>query len=404
MNNFGFLYHYECKKLLSRKIVWISLGVCMAVIIISLTAPLFSNYYIDGKFIDTNYNMYQIDKGYAEALNGREIDQGLLEETIAAYRAIPETPGQHYTSTEEYQQNARPYSEIFGFIRRMTGMQTSEVMYSWQPDESDLYAKRQRYLTSVWEDAGLSKGEMDFWREREAQIRTPYVYQEHGGYDDMFSNYSTVGLLMLLVVAICLSGMFSDEHTKKTDQIILCSAFGKTKLYWAKIAAGVSFAAVSTFLFFVIIFIMTVCMYGAGGFQAAFQLIYALSPEPITCGQALLIAYGNMMLTAILLSVFVMILSELLHSSIATLAVSAGLQIIALIVIMPEEYRVLSQIWNWLPWCFLTPWNVFGKYTLSVFGHYLAPWQAVPLLYLAAGMIIAAVGKPIYQRFQVSGR
>ena len=145
-------------------------------------------------------------------------------------------------------------------------------------------------------------------------------------------------------------------------------------------------------------------MYGAGGFQAAFQLIYALSPEPITCGQALLIAYGNMMLTAILLSVFVMILSELLHSSIATLAVSAGLQIIALIVIMPEEYRVLSQIWNWMPWCFLTPWNVFGKYTLSVFGHYLAPWQAVPLLYIAAGMIIAAVGKPIYQRFQVSGR
>lgn len=404
MNNFGFLYHYECKKLLSRKIVWISIGVCMAAIIISLVAPLMGNYYIDGEFIDTNYNMYQTDKGYAKALNGREIDQGLLGETIAAYRTIPETPGQHYTSTEEYQQNARPYSDVFGFIRRMTGMPTSEVMYSWQPDEDDMYAKRQRYLTSVWEDAGLSMGEMDFWREREDQIKTPYVYQEHGGYDNIFSSYQTVGLLLLMVVAICLSGMFSDEHAKKTDQIILCSAFGKRRLYWAKIAAGVSFAAVSTLLFFVFIFTMTVCIYGAEGFHAAFQLIYALSPEPITCGQAILIAYGNMMLTAVLLSVFVMVLSELLHSSIATLAVSAGLQIVALIVIMSEQYRVLSQIWNWMPWCFLTPWNVFGEYTLSVFGHYLAPWQAVPLLYIAAGMIIAAIGKPIYQRFQVTGR
>lgn len=404
MNNFGFLYHYECKKLLGRKIVWISLGVCMAAIISSLVVPLLSDYYIDGKFIDTNYNMYQIDKGYAKALNGREIDQGLLEETIGAYRTIPETPGRHYTSTEEYQQYARPYSEIFGFIRRLTSMQTSEVMYFWQPDEDDLYAKRQRYLTSIWEDAGLSRGEMDFWREREDQIRTPYVYQEHGGYDDMFSSYQTVGLLMLMLTAICLSGMFSDEHTKKTDQIILCSPFGKTRLYWAKIAAGVSFAAVSTLLFFAVTFIMTVCMRGAGGFHAAFQLIYALSSEPITCGQAILIAYGNMMLTAVLISVFVMVLSELLHSSIATLAVSTGLLIMAMIVNVSEQYRVLSQIWNWLPWCFLAPWNVFGEYTISVFGLYLAPWQAVPLLYIITGMIIAAVGKPVYQRFQVSGR
>lgn len=132
--------------------------------------------------------------------------------------------------------------------------------------------------------------------------------------------------------------------------------------------------------------------------------MYTVSSEPITCGQAILIAYGNMMLTAILISVLVMVLSELLHSSIATLAVSTGLLITAMIVNVPEQYRILSQIWAWMPWCFLAPWNVFGVYTLSVFGHYLAPWQAVPLLYIMTGMIIAAIGKPIYQRFQVSGR
>lgn len=404
MNNFGALYRFECKKLLSRKIVWISFGLCMAAIVISLAVPLLGDYYIDGKFIDTTYNMYQIDKGYAEALNGREIARGLMEETIAAYRTIPETPGRHYTSTEEYQQNARPYSEIFGFIRRMTGMQTSEVMYSWQPDEDDLYAKRQMYLTSVWENAGLSGGEMDFWREREAQIKTPYIYQENSAYDDMLSSYQTVGLLVLLVVAICLSGMFSDEHSRKTDQIILCSPLGKTRLYWSKMAAGISFAAVSALVFFIFTFITTICLRGAGGFHAAFQFIFATSSDPVTCGQAILIAYGNTMFAAIVISVFVMALSELLRSSIATLAVSTGLLITAMIVNMPEQYRVLSQIWDWMPWCFLAPWNVFGNYTISLFGIYLAPWQAVPLLYFIASVIIAAIGKPVYQRFQVSGR
>ena len=404
MNNFGALYRYECKKLLSRKMVWISFLLCLITIIIALFAPLFGNYYVDGKFIDTNYNMYQTDKYYAEALSGREINQSLLEETISAYRKIPEIPGQHYTLTEEYQQYARPYSEIFNFICQTTGMQPSEVILSWQPNEKDLYAKRQIWLMSVREDFNLSKDEIDYWAEREKQIDTPYIYQEHNRYSSIISSYQTVGLFVLMLIAICLSGIFSDEHTRKTDQIVLCSPLGKTKLYGVKISVGISFAMMITVLFFAVTFVLTLCLYGSGGFQAAFQLIYAKNSDPITCGQAVLIAYGNMMFAAILTSVFVMVLSELLHSNIATLAVSTGLLIIAMIVNVPDNYRILAQIWDWLPWSFIAPWNVFGQYTVPIFGHYLSPWQAVPMIYSVLSVMIAAVGKPIYQRFQVTGR
>lgn len=404
MNNFGTLYRYECKKLWSRKIVWISLSLCIITIIISLFAPFLGNYYVDGEFIDTNYNMYRTDKYYAEALSSREINQSLLEETITAYRKISEVPGQHYTLTKEYQQYARPYSEIFNFIRQISGMQTSEVMLSWQPSEDDLYAKRQTWLMSLWKDLRLSKGETDYWTEREEQIKTPYVYQEHNGYSTIISSYQTVGLFVLMLIAICLSGIFSDEHTRKTDQIVLCSPLGKTRLYWTKIAVGISFAMISTILFCAVTFVLTLCLYGSGGFQAAFQLIYAQNSDPITCGQAVIIAYGNMMFAAILTSVFVMVLSELLHSNIATLAVSTGLLIVAMMVNVPERYRMLAQIWDWFPWCFIVPWNVFGQYTISVFGHYLAPWQAVPMIYFACSAIIAVIGKPVYQRFQITGR
>lgn len=414
MNNFGVLYRYECKKILRKKIVWISFLLCIATIIISLFAPFLGDYSIGGEFVDTNYNMYQTDKRYSKALSGKEIDQRLLEETIAAYRKIPEiqtigqtaeqVAGRYYTLTEEYQQYARPYSEIFNFIRKTTGMQTSEIISSWQPSEEDLYAKRQIWLTSLWKDLGLSKGEMDFWKEQEARIKTPYIYKEHTGYSTILSNYQTTGMFVLLLIAICLSGIFSDEHTRKTDQIILCSPLGKTRLYWAKVAAGISFAVISTILFFVLIFGIVICLYGAEDFYAVFQLIYARNSDPITCGQAVIIAYGNMMVTAIIISIFVMVLSELLHSNIAALAVSTGLLIMAMVVMVPEQYRVFAQIWDWFPWCFLAPWNVFGQYTISIFGYYFTPWQAVPVIYLILGGIIAAIGKPIYQRFQVSGR
>lgn len=404
MNKFSILYRYECKKLLCKKIVWISFTLCIGIMMISLFAPMLGDYFVEGKFVDTNYHMYQIDKRYSEALSGREINQNLLEETITAYRKIPEVAGLHYTLTEEYQQYARPYSAIFNFIRGTTGMQTSEVMTSWQPSEDDLYVKRQIRLMSIWEDLGLSKGEIDFWQKREAQIKTPYIYQEHEAYYTIISSYQTVGLFVLLLIAICLSGIFPDEHTRKTDQIILCSSLGKTKLYWVKIMAGISFAVISTILFFLVTFVITICLYGSEGFYAIFQLIYTRNSDPITCGQAVIIAYGNMMITAIIVSIFVMILSELLHSNIATLAASTGLLIINMIIMIPEQYRVLAQIWDWLPWSFLTPWNVFGEYTFSILGCYFTPWQAVPMIYLISSIMIAIIGKPIYQCFQVSGR
>ena len=404
MNNFRVLYQYECKKLFGRKIVWITFALCIVTIIISLCVPFIGSYYAGGELIDTNLNMYQTDKRYSEALSNREINQELLEETITAYRKIPYTKELQYSLTEEYQQYARPYSAVFNFIVGTTDMQASDVILSWQANEDDLYTKRQMWLNSLWEDLGLSKGEIDFWQERETQVKTPFVYQHHEAYNILISCFQTVGLFVLLLIAICLSGVFSEEHTRKTDQIILCSPLGRTWLYWVKITAGISFTVISAILLSLFTFIMTICLHGADGFHAAFQLVYIRNSAPITCGQAILIAFGSMIFAAIVISIFVMVLSELLRSNIAALAVSTGFLIMAMIVAVPKQYRLLAQVWDWLPWCFLAPWNVFGMYTLSIFGHYFTSWQAVPIIYLVAGILIAAVGRPMYRRFQVSGR
>lgn len=405
MHNFGVLYQYEWKKLLGKKMVRISFLLCIVGIVVSLVLPFFGDYYVGGKRIDTNYNLYQAERSCAKALSGREINRKLLEETMAAYRNIPDTvPGIHYTETDEYWEYAFFYSEIFNFVRGFTGMQTSELMGGWEPDEEDMYARRQQYMTAMWEEMGLSEGEMDFWREREAQVKKPYVFLEYRGYDMMISCYQTVGILVLMLISICLSGMFSEEHARKTDQIILCSPLGKTALYWAKTAAGISFAVVCALVLFAVTFLMTMCLYGAQGFAALFWFIYPACAEPITCGQAVLIAGGNMLAAAIVTALVVMLLSEVLCGSAAALAVSTGLLLTAMVVSVPERYRVAAQIWDWLPWSYLAPWNVFGAYTFPVAGRYLTPWQAVPLIYLIAGAVIAAAGKPLYQRFQVSGR
>lgn len=402
MNNLGTLYQYEIKKLLKRKIVWITLLVCLIVTAFSIAAGLIGSYYIDGVKADTHYHMFRTDREYQKVLDGREINQSLLEEMSKAYGMIP-TTAERYIITEEYQKYARPYSEIFNFVRNTTHMNVSEVM-QWLPDEKDLYAKRRIMLEKTWKDAVLQEGEKNFWLQKEAEIKTPFTYRITEGYFALFRAITTIGLCMLLAVAICLSNVFAEEHNRRTDQLILCSTHGKSKVYWAKILAGISFAISISIVVSAFAFVLALGLYGAEGFNAMFQIMYAESSYPITVGQAILIIYGLLVVTTVLVSVFVMVLSEMLHSNIATLAITSGILIFSMICSVPSQYRILSQIWDWFPSAFLTPWNIFDVRLISIMGSYFTAWQAVPLIYLLMGIAIVMIGKFIYRCYQISGR
>lgn len=175
MNNLGVLYRYELKKILKRKIVYITLAICFIATAILLIGELIGPYYIGNEKVDTQYHMFLTDRNYQEMLDGREIDQALLEETIAAYSMIPIT-AEKYSSTEEYQKYARPYSAILNFVRDTTHMTLSEVL-QWTPSLDDLYAQRQSMLENQWIAEYLSEREKTFWQQKEAGIKTPFVYQ-----------------------------------------------------------------------------------------------------------------------------------------------------------------------------------------------------------------------------------
>ena len=101
MNNLFTLYGYELKKLMQKKLLWVSLLVCMAAIAFSILFPLFGTYSVNDVSISTNYEQHLIDQAYRKALSGKPIDQSLLEETIAAYKDLPIDT--NYVLTEEYQ-------------------------------------------------------------------------------------------------------------------------------------------------------------------------------------------------------------------------------------------------------------------------------------------------------------
>lgn len=401
MNYFMTLYRYELKKLMRRKLVWITLFICVLGIFVTVFSGLFGSYYVDGVLTDTHYHMYQVDNEYRKALSGREIDQKLLEETVFAYGMIP-PEADRYTLTDEYQNYARPYSDIFNLIRSWSDINISSIR-RWEPSEEALYQARYEQREATWQSFLLSDREKAFWQEKEAKLNLPFTYFYHEGYEILLNAFLTLGVQMLLFVSICLPNVFSEEHTRRTDQLMLSSAKGKNTAYWAKLAAGTTLAVFGSILMTALTFGLSLGFYGAEGFQTPLQ-IYADCSYPLTMGQACLIAYGILIVASILMSVFVMFLSEALHSGIATLAISTGLIIAGNIIMIPDEYRFIAQLWDCLPISFLATWNIFSARPITVFGHCAASWQFVPIVYILCSAVIAVAGRRVFERYQVTGR
>lgn len=402
MHNLWTIYKYEIKKLTNKKLFGVMVLICMVTIVLMVSFGLIGNYYVDGKPIESKSEAFKKDQAYQKALSGRAIDQALLQETVDAYGHIP-ADAYRYTLTEEYEAFARPYSDIFNLIRSCTGMELSAIR-NWKVDEAIFYEKREQRLENDWQSIPLTEKEKEFWRDKESQIDMPFVYYYHEGYENILDCMLTVGILMLLFVAICLSNLFADEHIRRTDQLVLSSIGGKAPAYWAKILAGVTVSLIAATLMTLVTIGLNLGIYGTEGFEMPFQSCFSTYSYPITIGQACLLAYGVLIVTSVLAAVFVMVISELFHSGIVALSISTGLLILGNVISIPTQYRVIAQIWDWSPMAYLSAWNVFDARMLPLFGHCFTSWQVVPVIYILLSFILAFGGKYIYWRYQISGR
>lgn len=402
MKNLGTLYCYEMKKILRRKIVWIATALMLLTAVISNLADVFGDYVVDGTVIDSNYNQFLIDQKYERALSGRALDQTLMEEVSEGYGKIPPA-AERYSLTEEYQRYARPYSSVFHIIRWMTGMTVSETM-AWEMDYEEMYRKHAALLEEKWKEQQLTEAEKEYWRKREESLPRPLIYEYEEGYVHLLDMLYAIAIPFFLYIAICLSGVFAEEHSRRIDQLLLSSKYGKQPLYFAKIMAGLSFAAVSALVFTGVIIGVSLAIYGRDGFMAAVQLTEPDYSGHLSAGMAALIGCGVLVISSILTAAIVLLFSELLRSSMPTLALVAAGIIFSGFVNIPDQYRILGQLWDYLPFNFTAAWNILDVRLVSVFGILFQGWQIVPVCYLVLAGLLAAGGAVFYCRYQVKGR
>lgn len=216
----------------------------------------------------------------------------------------------------------------------------------------------------------LTEGESEYWRQHEPEV--PYRYDWDQGPRMLLASYRTIFVLTALMISMVFSGVFAEEHMRRTDQLVLCSRLGRGTLYLAKLLAALTLGAAGTVLVWGITVLSFGILYGyQTSWNAALQMDLPSSPFDLTMGQAIGIMAVLLLLSALLHSILTLLLSQSLYLLLAKMV------------------------------------DVYAFYDVRLVGKescYLTNWQAGMLLYPLLAILLALLGGLIYRRWQVSGR
>lgn len=390
----GRLYNYELKKLLRNKLTLLTMGIVLLIVIAwgAFSAFAGAPREIDGDR-PSRYIFNQMREDGANEIEGKMIDDTLLSQM------------NHYLPGSIGTKNFLPYYDIHEFVG-FTIDTMSDVQIS-QTTATELYdilheKLNVKYLT----DEGYSETEQTYWAEQAENILSdPITYNGYfDGWRQITNMIKVLVYLVVLFIAVCLSTIFTYENTRKTDQLIFASRYGKYRLYWTKVSAGITVSVGFALLLIALFVGVVAAVFGLDGFDTMLQFVL-IRPFDLSIGQAALILFGLLIVAALLTAVFVMVVSQFTQNSIATISIVACMLMLSLFVNeVPGNIRWLSEFWYLIPSNLINLNGAF-RYSLLYVGHlHLVSWQYAFPAYMLLSVAFILAGRWMYGKYQIKAR
>ena len=398
MRNVTVLYIYELKKILMRRISWITMIFITAFIFFSLILEvcLESRLFLVGQQQVTLRGIeYLIQrKECLERLNGQKIEDSMLK-TLNDFQVYQDAQSDIDAAVHEQMRK----SEIGQFIYWIT----KDGNLAYEIDEKTLYQMRTEGQQVNWYNQQLNKEEMNYWLSQEEKIEKPFVYGYAHGWEKILQEFQGLNMMLVLAIVICLSNMFSEEHIRKTDQLILSSRCGKKTVFLSKIAAGITLGFGIGIIFLLTAIFSTLGIYGAEGADVAIQIIMPICAYNITVLQAVLLMGVIYVVSAVFYSVITMFLSEALNNSVAVMGVMVGGTLFTVLTSLPYNWGLISRVYELIPTVLLNMEKLYYGKLIPIFGTYVTNFKVAPLVYIVISIGFVLGGKSIHDNYQVNG-
>lgn len=210
----------------------------------------------------------------------------------------------------------------------------------------------------------------------------PAYYNYDLGYEKLRLMHTTYPLTVGLLILVALSPMFAAEYSAKTDALLLTAKHGKKRLIFAKLKAGILFAAASWIAIELINTLLVFGIYGTSGAEAYWQnWLIDWAPFPLNQLQITLVTIATSFLGAVFLAGVVMLISAFAKNQFTSLLIGGVILLLPTMTFAFANSEAFRILYNFLPANVLmgiVEWQWFDLAYL--FG------KAIPLQYIVLGV------------------
>ena len=331
--------------------------------------------------------MEKLRRDSLRALSGQVLDEALMDQLKENYRD---------SQAGTIQWNLNAYAP-FLYLNTMEDRSGASA--------EDFYQQQEEHFQKESIIAPLTDAELAYWQGQAAGLE-PIHLDYAGGWQAMAEHCGLLCQVVVLLVTAALCRFCSEEHRARTDQLVLSSEKGKTTAFWARCAAGVSFAAGIALAFSALQMALCGALYGMDGFAAPLQLWVegSFSALHVSMGQLSLILLGLLVFACGMAAMFVMLLSELFGTAIPALVIPFALSAASILELFMGNGRWMEQTASYLPFLRVSTYTLQDYYLVTLGSFQLNSIQFSVVLYLLLAGLFGLLYRICYRRYQVTGR
>lgn len=275
------MIRYEIKKIFSKSLSKVSLVVLLFSLLISCYFAITNVSFLDEQ--GKSHTGIEAVRRLREKKQKWEgvLDESALQVVMDEYKKISEEypirPGDD-SANLLHDSKVQGFSEIkdminMGFCEfrdfnyyRIDSLSKEEVGRIYENRGKSL----KKWLNSEDADGLFDENEKTFLIEQYSEMKAPLYYEDYDGWKSALNYAQTIIMLIMLVSAFLVSGIFSNEFSWKSDSIFFSTKYGRDRGTRAKIMAG--FIVVSA-IYFIVISLYSLVVLGCIGSQGGNVMI-----------------------------------------------------------------------------------------------------------------------------------
>ena len=315
--------------------------------------------------------------------------------------------GGSYLGNAAFGKYIQPYENINNLLRNAFSGKGETydfyVMDKLSSSDADAFYDRrmnkvEEYLNMDYSYGNYSESDKEYYITKNEKIDTPFRIGYCERWEKLLSISTISMMVIVLVICISLAPAFSSEYQTGADAILLSTKYGKNKLIIAKIVSSFMLTSGIYWGGMLLLTIVTLLIYGAGGGSCSLQTLTLLAPSDVTLFGSFMYVLLAGYFMCLFMQGLTLMLSAMLSSPFPVIIITLVSYFVPSFISYSRSSRLFNNILNLFPAKMAAAYTSLAKYELYHVLFLKIPYSTMMIL---VALVVAVVTLPLaYKSFR----